>query len=147
MPENAELVSKAFEAFFAGEPGVLSDGLARGAEWLGYPASDDAVQRRYEPMQTRARRRRRGIACRSRHEIIATLAKRKRQQILTRVVDVRDGVGDEVLMRWFGDRMQERLRVPRGVASVVVTVRDGEIVRIRDCGGHEHALELTGLKA
>jgi ketosteroid isomerase-like protein len=119
------IVRAAFEGFLSGEPDALADRLAPDAEWLWYRPSE--------------------CDCHSREEILATLAKRQRRGIVTRIVDVRTGTGDEVLVRWFDERMERKLRVSGGIASLVVTVRDGRIVRMRDCTGYEQALAVAGL--
>jgi hypothetical protein len=41
--------------------------------------------------------------------------------------------------------MERRFRVPDGIASLVVTVRAGQIVRMPDCTGHAEALAAAGL--
>jgi hypothetical protein len=67
--------------------------------------------------------------------------------IVTRVVEVRDGTDRRVLVRWFGQRMERGMRVPNGVASMVVTVRDGRTARMQDCAGHAEAIAAAGLTA
>jgi hypothetical protein len=42
--------------------------------------------------------------------------------------------------------MQQRFRVAGAVASIVVTMRAGEIVRMANCMGYDHALLVVGLK-
>jgi ketosteroid isomerase-like protein len=124
---DAELVRSALDGFFAGDAAALRERLAPDAEWLWHEPSD------YD--------------CHGREQLVATLEKRRHQRIVTRVVDVREGADGEVLVSWFGERMERRFGVPDGIASMVVTVNEGRIVRMRDFPRPSEALEAAGLAA
>ena len=125
MASNAELVRSALDAFFSGNDAGLRDRLAADAQWLWHRPGDHD--------------------CHGREQVLDRLAARRRQRILTGVIDARDGADGRVLVRWFGERMQRRFGVPGGAASIVVTVDGDRIARIQDCTGHAQALALAGL--
>ena len=96
---------------------MLAARLAADAEWLWYEPSE--------------------CDCRGRDTILGTLAKRHRQGSSAR--SWRFASGQEVRMRWFAEPMERDFHVPDDLASVVVSVRDGRIIRMRDCRDHADA--------
>jgi ketosteroid isomerase-like protein len=106
---NAELVRSSFDAFLRGDWHALSDVLDPGVEWLWHEPGDwDCHDRRSA-----------GHAVRAQREGVVTG--------LEAVVEV----GDRVFVEVTGPRLQE-WELPGGRACMVVTVRDGRIVRMQD---------------
>jgi ketosteroid isomerase-like protein len=120
---NDELVRSGFDAFLAGDWEALSRVMAEDVQWLGYEPGD--------------------WDCHDRRKVLATLFERQRQGVVTglkRVVAVDDRVFVEVT----GPRVTER-GLPGGRACMVITVRDGRIVRMQDYPNRAAALAGAGL--
>src|SRR3954471_15146899 len=114
---NDELVRSSFDAFLRGDWQALSDVMDPGIEWLWYEPGD--------------------WDCHDRRKVLATLFKRQRQGVVTSleaVVEVDDRVFVEVTGSQWG-----------GHACMVVTVRDGRIVRMQDYPDRAAALAGAGL--
>jgi uncharacterized protein len=120
---NAELVRSGFDAFLRGDWEALSAVMAPDVEWLWYePGEWD---------------------CHDRRKVLATLFQRRREGVVTgldRVV----AVDDRVLVEVTGPRLGES-GLPGGQACMVVTVRDGLIVRMQDYRSRAAALAGAGL--
>jgi ketosteroid isomerase-like protein/ankyrin repeat protein len=120
---NAELVRSSFDAFLRGDWHALSDVLDPGVEWLWHEPGD--------------------WDCHDRRKVLATLFERQRQGVVTGLEAVVE-VGDRVFVEVTGPRLQE-WDVPGGRACMVVTVRDGRIVRMQDYPDRAAALAGAGL--
>lgn len=118
---NDELVRSSFDAFLRGDWEALSRVMDPGVEWLSYdPGEWD---------------------CHDRRKVLATLFERQREGVLTglnRVV----AVDERVFVEITGPRHRG---LPGGQACMVVTVRDGRIVRIQDYPDRAAALAGAGL--
>jgi catechol 2,3-dioxygenase-like lactoylglutathione lyase family enzyme/ketosteroid isomerase-like protein len=112
---NAALVREGFEAFLRGDFDRLSDLIDPGAQWLWW-----------EPIPG---------DCHDREKILATLRRRRAEGIVTGLGDVVDG----------GQKLLVEFALPSGRASMVVTLRDGRIVRMQDHRSREDALFDAGL--
>ena len=120
---NAELVRQGFQAFLRGDFDALRDMMDPAVQWLWF-----------EP----------GVwDCHDREKMIATLRERRRDGVITKLDDVVDG-GDTVFVEVSGPRREES-ELPDGRACMVVTVRDGRIVRMQDHRSREDALAGAGL--
>ncbi len=122
-PGNAELVRSSFEAFLRGDWQALSDVMDPGVEWLWYEPGD--------------------WDCHDRRKVLATLFERQREGVvsgLNAVVEVDERVFVEVT----GPRLAES-GLPESKACMVVTVRDGRIVRMQDYRDRAAALAGAGL--
>jgi uncharacterized protein len=114
---NAELVRSSFDAFLRGDWHALSDVMDPGVEWLWHEPGD--------------------WDCHDRRKVLATLFERQRQGVVAGLEEVVE-VGDRVFVRITGSR-------PGGHACMVVTVRDGRIVRMQDYPSRAAALAGAGL--
>jgi ketosteroid isomerase-like protein len=107
---NAELVRSGFDAFLRGDWDALSRVMDPEVEWLWYePGEWD---------------------CHDRRKVLATLFQRQREGVVTELRAVL-AVDDRVFVEVAGPRLAER-GLPDGQACMVVTVRDGRIVRMQD---------------
>ena len=121
--DNAALVREGFQAFLAGDFDALRELLAPDAQWLWWePNPGD---------------------CLDREKIIATLRDRRREGVVTGLKDIVAG-GEKVLVEVTGPRLGES-GLPDGQACVVVTVRNGRIVRLQDHPTRTDALVDAGL--
>ena len=107
---NDELVRSSFDAFLRGDWDALSRVMDPGVEWLWYePGEWD---------------------CHDRKKVLATLFERQREGVVTGLKAVVP-VGERVFVEVTGPRLEE-WGLPDGRACMVVTVRDGRIVRMQD---------------
>jgi ketosteroid isomerase-like protein len=114
---NAGLVRSSFDAFLRGDWQALSGVMDPGVEWLWHqPGEWD---------------------CHDRRKVLATLFKRQRQGVVTGLDEVVE-VDDRVFVKITGSQ-------PGGHACMVVTVRDGRIVRMQDYPSRGAALAGAGL--
>jgi ketosteroid isomerase-like protein len=121
--DNKALVREGFEAFLAGDFDRLRGLLAPDAQWLWWePVPGD---------------------CHDPDKILATLRERHAEGVVTGLKDVVDG-GEKLLVEVTGPRL-EQWGLPEGQASMVVTVRDGRIVRMQDHPSRAAALFDAGL--
>jgi ketosteroid isomerase-like protein len=121
--DNEALVRRGFEAFLAGDFERLRDLLASDAQWLWWePIPGDC----HEP-----------------DKILATLRDRRAEGVFTGLKNVVGG-GEKLLVELTGPRLEE-WGSPDAKASMVVTVRDGRIVRVQDHPSREAALFDAGL--
>src|SRR3954452_12740349 len=107
---DEELVRSSFDAFLRGDWDTLGEALDPDVEWLA-PAPGDAD-------------------CHGRKEVLATLFERRREGVVIGLAAVL-AVDGRVVVEATGPRMVER-GLPEGRAYMVVTVRDGRIVRMQD---------------
>jgi ketosteroid isomerase-like protein/catechol 2,3-dioxygenase-like lactoylglutathione lyase family enzyme len=120
---NGALVRSGFEAFLRGDFDALRELMDPDAQWLWYvPIPGD---------------------CHDRDKVLATLRDRREEGVVTGLGDVVEG-GEKVLIEITGPRL-EQWGLPGGRASMVVTVRDGRIVRLQDHVSHGDALADAGL--
>jgi len=113
---NAALVRRGFEAFLRGDFDALREVLDPGAQWLWWePIPGD---------------------CHDPDKILETLRARHEEGVVTALDDVIDG-GEKLVVDVTG-RSGDRV-------SMVVTVRDGRIVRMQDHRSREDALFDAGL--
>jgi ketosteroid isomerase-like protein len=120
---NAELVRSSFDAFLRGDWQALSQVMDPGVEWLWCEPGDRD--------------------CNDRKKVLATLFERQGEGVVTglnKVVEVDERVFVEVT----GPRL-EKWGLPGGQACMVVTVRDGRIVRMQDYPNRAAALAGAGL--
>ena len=120
---NAELVRSSFDAFLSGDWHALSDVLDPGVEWLWYEPGD--------------------WDCHDRRKVLATLFERQREGVVTGLNAVVE-VDERVFVEVTGPRLTE-WGLPGGQACMVVTVRDGRIVRMQDYPNRAAALAGAGL--
>jgi ketosteroid isomerase-like protein/catechol 2,3-dioxygenase-like lactoylglutathione lyase family enzyme len=107
---SAALVRLAFERFLAGDTDGLRELLAPDVQWLAHtPGPWD---------------------CQDREKVLRTLGERHAGGVVTALEEVVEG-GEQVLVTVTGPRLEEG-GLPDGRASLVVTVRDGRIVRLQD---------------
>ena len=120
---NAELVRSSFDAFLRGDWDALSRVMDPGVEWLWYePGEWD---------------------CHDRKKVLATLFERQREGVVTGLKAVVP-LGERVFVEVTGPRLEE-WGLPDGRACMVVTVRDGRIVRMQDYPDRAAALAGAGL--
>jgi ketosteroid isomerase-like protein len=120
---NAELVREGFRAFLRGDFEALREIMDPAVQWLWFePGEWD---------------------CHDREKVLATLRERRREGVITKLDDVVDG-GQTVFIEVSGPRLEE-WELPDGRACMVVTVRDGRIVRMQDYRSREDALAGAGL--
>src|SRR3954469_4449025 len=120
---NDELVRSSFDAFLRGDWDTLSQVMDPGVEWLWY-----------EPGDWGGRDRRKGLA---------TLLERQRVLVVPGRSSV-VAVDERVFVEVTGPRL-EQWGLPEGRACLVVTVRDGRIVRMQDYPNRAAALAGAGL--
>jgi ketosteroid isomerase-like protein/catechol 2,3-dioxygenase-like lactoylglutathione lyase family enzyme len=120
---NADLVRGGFEAFLRGDFDALRELMAPEAQWLWYqPHPDD---------------------CHDPDKILATLRERQQEGIVTALNQVVEG-GEKVFVEVTGPTLKAS-DLPDGQACMVVTVRDGRIVRMQDHRSRADALADAGL--
>src|SRR3954453_7090311 len=120
---NEELVRSSFDAFLRGDWDALSRVMDPGVEWLWYEPGD--------------------WDCHDRTKVLATLFKRQREGVVTALNAV-VAVDERVFVEIAGPRL-EQWGLPDGQACMVVTVRDGRIVRMQDYPSRAAALAGAGL--
>jgi len=113
--DNAALVRRGFEAFLRGDFAALREVLDPGAQWLWW-----------EPIPG---------DCHDPDKILETLRARHEEGVVVALDHVTEG-GEKVVVDVSGSH---------GQASMVVTVRDGRIVRMQDHRSREDALFDAGL--
>ena len=120
---NAALVRDGFRAFLRGDFDALGEIMDPAVQWLWFePGEWD---------------------CHDREKVLATLRERRREGVITKLDDVVDG-GQTVFIEVSGPRLEES-ELPEGRACMVVTVREGRIVRMQDYRSREDALAGAGL--
>src|SRR3954449_2152205 len=120
---NDELVRSSFDAFLRGDWEALSRVMDPEVEWLWYePGEWD---------------------CHDRKKVLATLFDRQREGVVTGLNNV-VAVDERVFVEVTGPRL-EQWGLPDGQACMVVTVRDGRIVRMQDYPNRAAALAGAGL--
>src|SRR6476661_6461531 len=118
-PGNDELVRSSFDAFLRGDWEALSRIMDPQVEWLWYePGEWD---------------------CHDRKKVLATLFDRQREGVVTGLKNV-VAVDERVFVEVTGPRLEGW-----GQACMVVTVRDGRIVRMQDYRNRAAALAGAGL--
>ena len=120
---NDALVRSSFAAFLAGDWNALAQVMDPGVEWLSHEPGDRD--------------------CRDRRTVLATLFERQREGAVTGL-DAVVAVDERVFVEVTGPRLAER-GLPGGKACMVVTVRDGRIVRLQDYRDRAAALAGAGL--
>jgi ketosteroid isomerase-like protein/ankyrin repeat protein len=120
---NDELVRSSFDAFLRGDWNALAEVMDPAAEWLWYEPDD--------------------WDCHDRRKVLATLFERQRQGVVTGLNAV-VAVDERVFVEMTGPRLEE-WGLPGGEACMVVTVRDGRIVRMQDYPNRAAALAGAGL--
>jgi ketosteroid isomerase-like protein len=120
---NAELVRAGFDAFLRGDWDALSDVMDPAVEWLWHEPCDGD--------------------CHDRRKVLATLFERQREGVVTGLDAVVE-VDERVFVEVTGPRLAQ-LGLPGGQACMVVTVRDGRIVRMQDYRDRAAALAGAGL--
>jgi ketosteroid isomerase-like protein len=119
---NDELVWSSFDAFLRGDWNALPEVMDPQVEWLWYePGEWD---------------------CHDRRKVLATMFERQREGVVTGLNDV-VAVDDRVFVEVTGPRLEE-WGLPAGQACMVVTVRDGRIVRMQDYRDRAAALAGAG---
>ena len=113
--DNTALVREGFGAYLTGDFDTLRELLAPDAQWLWW-----------EPT---------AADCHGREKILATLRARRSEGVITGLDGIAEG-GEKVLVELTG---------PNGAACMVVTVRDGRIVRMQDHPSRADALADAGL--
>src|SRR3954451_6018610 len=120
---NDELVRSSFDAFLRGDWDTLSQVMDPGVQWLWYePGEWD---------------------CHGRKKVLATLFDRQREGVVTGLNAV-VAVDERVFVELTGPRLTV-WGLPGGHACMVVTVRDGRIVRMQDYPSRAAALAGAGL--
>jgi ketosteroid isomerase-like protein/catechol 2,3-dioxygenase-like lactoylglutathione lyase family enzyme len=121
--DNAALLRNGFQAFLAGDFDALRDLMAPDAQWLWYePIPGDRHDR---------------------EKILATLRDRHAEGVVTGLNDILEG-GEKLLVEVTGPRLEQR-GLPAGRACLVVTMREGRIVRMQDHRNRAEALADAGL--
>src|SRR3954447_7980572 len=121
--DNAGLVRDGFEAFLKGDFDALRELMEPDAQWLYWePIPGD---------------------CLDRDRIIATLRERHAEGVVGGLAAVVEG-GEKLLVEITGPRLEE-WGLPEGRAAMVVTMRDGRIVRMQDHRTRRDALADAGL--
>jgi uncharacterized protein len=121
--DNAELVRSSFDAFLRGDWESLRRVMDPGIEWLWHERGE--------------------WDCHNRKKVLATLFERQREGMVTGLTEV-IAVDERVFVEVHGTQLEER-GVPGGNACMVVTVRDGRIVRMQDHRTRAAALADAGL--
>ena len=120
---NDELVRSSFDAFLRGDFDALGRVMDPGVEWLWYePGEWD---------------------CHDRDKVLATLRDRQTEGVVTGLNAV-VAVDERVFVEVTGPKLKQR-GLPGGQACMVVTVRDGRIVRMQDYPNRAAALAGAGL--
>jgi ketosteroid isomerase-like protein/ankyrin repeat protein len=120
---NDDLVRSSFDAFLRGDWNALAQVMAPDVQWLWYePGEWD---------------------CHDRRKVLATLFERQREGVITGLDNV-VAVDERVFVEVRGPRLEE-WGLPDGRACMVVTVRDGRIVRMQDYPNRAAALAGAGL--
>ena len=110
MTTSAELVRTAFDAFMRGDWPAVSEVMDPAVEWFWYePGEWD---------------------CHDRGQVLATLRERHREGAVTGIHAV-EAIDERVFVEVTGPRLAAG-GLPGGRAFLVVTVRDGRIVRMQD---------------
>jgi ketosteroid isomerase-like protein len=120
---NDELVRSSFDAFLRGDWDALAQVMDPGVEWLWYEPGD--------------------WDCHDRRKVLATLLERQREGVVTGLEAV-VAVDERVFVEVTGPRLEE-WGLPGGHACMVVTVRDGRIVRMQDYPNRAAALAGAGV--
>ena len=120
---NDELVRSSFDAFLRGDWDALARVMDPDVEWLWYEPGD--------------------WDCHDRKKVLATLFERQREGVVTGL-DTVVAVDERVFVEVTGPRL-EQWGLPGGRACMVVTVRDGRIVRMQDYPNRAAALSAAGL--
>jgi uncharacterized protein len=120
---NDDLVRSGFDAFLRGDWDTLAHVMDPGVQWLWYEPGD--------------------WDCHDRRKVLATLFERQREGIVTGLKAV-VAVDERVFVEVTGPRLDE-WGLPSGQACMVVTVRDGRIVRMQDYPNRAAALAGAGL--
>jgi ketosteroid isomerase-like protein len=121
--ENVALIRDGFQAFLNGDFDALRDLMEPNAQWLYWePIPGD---------------------CHDRDKIIATLRERHAEGVVGGLADVVEG-GEKLLVEITGPRLEE-WGLPEGRAAMVVTMREGRIVRMQDHRNRADALADAGL--
>ena len=120
---NADLVRGGFEAFLNGDFETLRGLLDPEAQWLWYEQNPGD--------------------CHDPDTILATLRERHQEGVVTTLNDVVEG-GEKVFVEITGPAL-EAWDLPDGQACMVVTMRDGRIVRMQDHRSRADALADAGL--
>jgi uncharacterized protein len=120
---NDELVRSSFDAFLRGDWEALARVMDPEVQWLWYEPGD--------------------WDCHDRKKVLATLFERQREGVVTGLNAV-VAVDERVFVEVTGPRL-EQWGLPRGRACMVVTVRDGRIVRMQDYPSRAAALAAAGL--
>ena len=120
---NDDLVRSSFDAFLRGDWDTLAQVMDPGVEWLWYEPGD--------------------WDCHDRRTVLATLFERQREGVVTGLNAV-VAVDERVFVEMTGPRLAE-WGLPGGQACMVVTVRDGRIVRMQDYRNRAAALAGAGL--
>src|SRR5829696_8104505 len=107
---NDDLVRSSFDAFLRGDWNTLAEVMAPDVQWLWQEPGDRD--------------------CHDRRQVLSTLFDRQREGVVTGLDDV-VAVDERVFVEVTGPRLAER-GLPGGRACMVVTVRDGRIVRMQD---------------
>jgi ketosteroid isomerase-like protein/ankyrin repeat protein len=120
---NDELVRSSFDAFLRGDWNALAEVMDPGVEWLWHEPGD--------------------WDCHDRRNVLAILFERQREGVVTGLNAV-VAVDERVFVEVTGPRLEE-WGLPGGQACMVVTVRDGRIVRMQDYPNRAAALAGAGL--
>jgi len=120
---NDELVRSSFEAFLRGDWEQLRGVMDPEVEWLWYEPGD--------------------WDCHDRKKVLATLFERQREGVVTALNAV-VAVDERVFVEVTGPRLAQWGQ-PEGRACMVVTIRDGRIVRMQDYASRAAALAAAGL--
>jgi ketosteroid isomerase-like protein len=120
---NDHLVRSSFDAFLRGDWDALAQVMDPQVEWLWSGPGD--------------------WDCHDRRKVLATLFERQREGVVTGLNHV-VAVDDRVFVEVTGPRLEE-WGLPGGQACMVVTVRDGRIVRMQDFRDRAAALAGAGL--
>jgi uncharacterized protein len=120
---NDELVRSSFDAFLRGDWDALAQVMDPQVQWLWYEPGD--------------------WDCHDRRAVLATLFERQREGVVTGLNNV-VALDERVFVEVTGPRLEE-WGLPGGQACMVVTVRDGRIVRMQDYRDRAAALAGAGL--
>src|SRR4051794_22872417 len=121
--DNTAVIRQGFEAFLKGDFDALRELMEPDAQWLYWePIPGD---------------------CQDRDNIIATLRQRHAEGVVGGLADVVEG-GEKLLVEIAGPRLEES-GLPDGRAAMVVTMREGRIVRMQDHRTRADALADAGL--